>query len=49
MPVLFEHSVESALYSAFLGFKAGLDLAQVVQLATAGCFMTLASCISTLR
>lgn len=38
MPALFEHSVESALYSAFLGFKAGLDQAQVVQLAAAGLF-----------
>lgn len=38
MPALFEHSVESALYSAFLGFKAGLDQDQVVQLATAGLF-----------
>lgn len=38
MPALFEHSVESALISAFLGFKANLDQAQVVQLATAGLF-----------
>ncbi len=38
MPALFEHSVESAMFSAFLGFKADLDQTQLVQLATAGLF-----------
>ena len=38
MPELFEHGIESALFCAFLGFKADLDYTQLVQLATAGLF-----------
>lgn len=38
MPALFEHGVESAIFSTFLGFKANLDMTQVVQLAAAGLF-----------